>query len=90
MKETRLKRAEIHSHHLRPGRTNHSENGVPFPPFVALEIVRFDSDPGFYLMHIAEDGSRADTYHSTIEDAMHQAEFEFEVRPDEWNDAPAT
>jgi hypothetical protein len=25
-----------------------------------------------------------DTYHDSIEDAMAQADFEFEVRPDEW------
>jgi hypothetical protein len=30
---------------------------------------------------------KAHTHHDTLGDALHQAEWEFEVMPDEWADA---
>jgi hypothetical protein len=59
-------------------------NGADFPPFVTLEIAQFPSDSGFYLLHICANGEVADTWHQTVEEAMHQAEFEFGVQPGEW------
>ena len=79
-----VKRAVLGDHHLRPGRTRHSLNGKDFPPFVSLEIAQFPTDSGFYLLHICASGEVADTWHETVEDAMHQAEFEFGVHKDEW------
>ena|SRR5216684_2168918 len=74
------------SHHK--SRTKHKISdslGVrDFPDFVRLEIAQFPGDEGYYLNHICEDGSVADTWHNTIQDAFHQAEWEFGVRPDEW------
>ncbi len=81
-------------HHLRPGRTRHTiSNGAgerEFPPFVKLKIAqsRYSSDLGFYLLHICADGSMADTYHSTVEEALHQAEREFGVQRSEWHVVP--
>jgi hypothetical protein len=81
-------------HHLRPGRTRHTiSNGTverEFPPFVRLEIARsgFANDLGFYLLHICADGSMADTHHSTVEEALHQAEWEFGVQRSEWHVVP--
>jgi hypothetical protein len=37
-------------------------------------------------MHICADGTGTDTWHESLEDAMHQADFEFGVQPDEWLD----
>ncbi len=79
-----LKRVVLTDHHLRPGRTRHTMNGTDFPPFVSLEIAQFPNDSGFYLLHICATGEVADTWHETLEDAMHQAEFEFGVQEDEW------
>ena len=76
------------ANHLRPGRTRHaisngrSERG--FSAFVRLEIARYPADDGYYLLHICEDGAVADTHHSTVEEAMHQAEWEFGVQRTEW------
>ena len=84
------------ANHLRPGRTRHTmSDGATereFPPFVRLEIAqsRYSSDPGFYLLHICVDGSTADTYHSTVEEALHQAEWEFGVQPNEWRVVPVS
>ncbi len=55
-----------------------------FPAFVRLEIAAYPGDDGYYLLHISEDGSMADTHHATIDEALHQAEWEFEVKPQEW------
>lgn len=79
-----LKRVVLGSHHLRPGRTRHRVNGKEFPPFVSLEIAQYQGDSGFYLLHICSDGAIADTHHESMEEAMHQAEFEFGVQSNEW------
>jgi hypothetical protein len=83
-----VKRVKLGPHHLRPGLTQHrlhDAKGVrDFPPFVALEIAHYPSDSGYYLFHVPESGPGADTWHESLEDAMHQAEFEFKA--DEWVD----
>jgi hypothetical protein len=57
-----------------------------FPLFVTLEIARskYSDDPGYYLLHICEDGSVADTHHDTVDEAQHQAEWELGVQRSEW------
>ncbi len=76
-------------HHLRPGRTRHQiadgHGRRGFPPFVRLEIAQYPGDSSYYLLHICGDGQIADTNHETIEEAMHQAEWEFGVQPNEWD-----
>jgi len=62
-------------------------NGNDFPPFVRLEIAQYPSDNGFYLLHICASGEVADTCHESMEEAMHQAEFEFGVQESEWESA---
>ncbi|HEY9127152.1 MAG TPA: hypothetical protein VIM62_08490 [Acidobacteriaceae bacterium] len=87
-----VKRVELGPHHRDLGTTKHTlvdSHGLrSFPPFVSLEITRWSEpdDDGFYLMHICADGSAADTWHESLEDAFHQAEFELGVHPDEWTD----
>jgi hypothetical protein len=51
-----------------------------------LEIATYGSDSGFFLFHLCADGSGTDTWHQTLDDAFHQAEFEFKVSRDEWHD----
>lgn len=76
------------ANHLRPGRTRHAisdgKSEREFPPFVRLEIARHPGDADYYLLHICDDGSVADTCHSTVEEALHQAEWEFGVQKSEW------
>lgn len=87
-----IKHAEIRPENRSIGRVRHAlidEVGSrSFSEFVRLEIATYGSDRGFYLFHICADGKVADTWHETLEDAIHQAEFEFEIRPDEWQDSP--
>jgi hypothetical protein len=59
-------------------------NSKDFSPFVSLEIAQYPEDSGFYLLHICSDGAVADTHHESMEEAIHQAEFEFGVQSNEW------
>jgi len=85
-----LKRVQLTERHLNPGRTRHTlidGNGSrAFSAFTSLEIVQFEDNPGFYLMHLCADGTGTDTWHETVDDALHQAEWELDVRRDEWED----
>jgi hypothetical protein len=57
------------------------------PEFVRLEIaVPLGGLSEYYLLHICADGSGTDTWHRTLEDALHQAKFEFNIEPSEWRD----
>jgi hypothetical protein len=81
-------KAALGARHLRPGRTRHmisdGKGQREFPPFVRLEIAQYPGDEGCYLLHICEDGSTADTWHETVDEALHQAEWEFGVLGSEW------
>lgn len=83
-----LYRVELAPHHHRPGRTKHTLSdsaGIrDFPPFKALEICSTAPDEGFYLMYEPEHGTGTDTWHQTLDDAFHQAEWEFGVARNEW------
>ena len=86
----KIKRVDITDRHVRPGRTRHylggSSGRVEFPPFTSLVIAQYPGDSGYYLLHLCDDGTGTDTYHSTIEEAVHQAAYEFDVKPEEWVD----
>jgi hypothetical protein len=83
-----LFRVELAERHLQPGRTKHTlsdASGVrDSPSFKALEICSSADDSGYYLMYEPESGHGTDTWHQNLEDAMHQAEWEFGVISTEW------
>ena len=83
-----IRKVILGPHHLSPGRTKHtlidSHGATEFKPFTSLVIARYPGDDGFYLMHVCQDGSGTDTWHQTFDDALHQASYEFEVKPEEW------
>ena len=85
-----IKKVVLKERHLRPGRTKHflcdSQGKSEFAPFTSLEIAQYPGDSGFYLLHLCENGKGTDTYHATLNDALHQAEFEFEVRAEGWDE----
>ena len=83
-----LLRVLLGLNHLYPGRTRHASADVQgergFPPFVRLEVAQYPGDSSCYLLHVCENGEIADTNHETIEEAIHQAEWEFGVQRKEW------
>ena len=84
-----LFRVELGPHHLRPGRAKHRLKDATglreFPPFKALEICTTSPPGSFYLLYEPETGPGTDTLHESLEDAFHQAEWEFGVGRDEWH-----
>jgi hypothetical protein len=83
-----LLRCELGAHHNSHFNTTHhfiDTAARSFPASVALEIVQAEGDSHFYLLHIAQSGPSADTFHLTLDDAKHQAALEFGVKESEWS-----
>jgi len=71
--------------HKSTGRTRHEIGGLPMPQPSELRVVRDPEEHGFYLFYCDATGAEmTDTFHLTLGDAFAQAEFEFQVRADEW------
>jgi hypothetical protein len=67
------------------GKTKHYFGNEELPKPVELQIVQYDGDTGYYLFYLNKDGEEmTDTYHDTIEAAFRQAEWEFNIKQDEW------
>jgi hypothetical protein len=80
-----LREVRLRPEHRPTGKTRHSINGAAFPPTTTLRIVQYDGDPGYLLLHFDKDGREgADTWHATLDDAMAQANWEFQVNPEDW------
>lgn len=82
-----LKRVRLSPDHQPTGRTQHFYDNQPVPIPVELRIVRYSSDPGYYLFYCDDSGSEmTDTYHDSIQEAMEQANWEFNIEARDWED----
>lgn len=85
-----VKEVTLGRHHLRPGRTKHTlvdgQGRRDFAPFTSLQIAHDPDSSGYFLLYFTEQGAGTDTFHLSLEDALHQAEWEFEVKSEEWTD----
>jgi hypothetical protein len=71
--------------HQPTGKTRHHHGAAELPVAVVLKIARYDDAEGFYLLHFDADGNElTDTFHESVEDARAQADWEYEVKPYEW------
>ncbi len=81
-----LWRIRLGDAHKPTGRTRHFVGNTPAPIPVELSIVQYPGDPGYYLFYCDESGKKfTDTYHESVEQAKAQAEWEYNVRPEEWS-----
>ncbi len=72
-------------HHVPTGRTHHYQGDAELPPPTELKIAKYADVDGYYVLHFDADGNElTDTFHDTMEEALAQAEWEFNVRPFEW------
>lgn len=64
----------------------HYSNGDLLPRPTALSIAEYiGGSGGFYLFYLDETGKeQTDTFHDTLEQAFNQAEFEFNIKKNEW------
>ncbi|MBW8309099.1 MAG: hypothetical protein K0M45_05615 [Candidatus Paracaedibacteraceae bacterium] len=52
-----------------------------------LQIVQYPGDKGVYLFYCDKEGHEiTDTFHENIQDAMSQAEWEFNIKENDWED----
>jgi hypothetical protein len=60
------------------GATRHFVKGEQISSFVNIALARYEDQSGIYLFYCDEDWNViTDTYHSTVDDAIGQAEYEF-------------
>src|SRR2546429_373327 len=89
------RRIVLKPHHVRTGKTRHTQatwsdsegliRGAELPVPHELMITQIKPDPGYYLLYLDANGNEiTDTYHETLESAMEQAKWEFNVEPNEW------
>ena len=80
-----LKEISIENNHKIS--TNHYVNGSNVSPKInKIKIVKFDNDPGFYLLYFDKEGNElTDTYHTDLLNLLEQIRYEFglTVQPDE-------
>jgi hypothetical protein len=78
-------------YNARPtARTTHRVAGDVLAPAAALAICQYDGDSQFYLFYCDDEWNVCtDTCHSSIDEAKHQAEFEYEGVSALWRPAAA-
>lgn len=90
------RRIALKPHHQPTGKTVHRSGtishkgelikGPELPAPHALMIAQLSPDPGYLLLYLDETGEEiTDTYHDSLEEALDQAKWEFNVKPDEWD-----
>lgn len=83
---TVLREVTLGAGHRATGGTRHYRGGAELPPPAALRIIKFVGDSGYYLLYLDKEGfEMTDTYHDSVEEAMAQADWEFQVKPHDWN-----
>jgi len=81
-----LRQVKLSSSHNQPtGKTHHYHGKKELPAPAMLQIAKYSEDPGYYLLYLDANGNElTDTYHDSMEEAIAQAEWEFQVKPSEW------
>ncbi len=82
-----LKRVRLGPQHhasLTKHTISDSKGERDFPPFTELVITADPDEASCFLFHVCADGQVADTWHQSQEEALHQSEWEFGVRREEW------
>ncbi len=89
------RRIKLKPHHVPTGKTRHTQGawsddeglvrGAELPAPHELMIAQLPPDRGYYLLYLDENGNEiTDTYHDSLEKALAQAKWEFDIDPDEW------
>jgi len=89
------RRIVLKPHDVPTGKTRHTKGtwsddeglvrGPKLPAPHELVIAQLPPDEGYYLLYFDESGKEiTDTYHETLDRAMEQAKWEFNVEPNEW------
>lgn len=75
----------IDERHRPTGNTTHYNGNTVLGPFAIIAICKYGDDNGFYLFYCDDHWEvLTDTFHESLEDAMEQAEFEFQGISEAW------
>lgn len=78
--------SSIDERHRPTGNCRQIVAGVLQGPAAGLAICQYEGETGYYLFGCDEDWSKlTDTWHERMEDALSQAEFEYEGVSKSWN-----
>lgn len=81
-----VKQIKLQAKHIPTQRTHHHIGEKEIPPTDSLKIVEYENTEGYYLLHYDANGIEiADTFHESIDDAFAQAEWEYNIKPNEWD-----
>lgn len=90
------RRITLKSHHTPTGKTRHFLSslvdddlirGPELPAPHALMIAQLPPDEGFYFLYLDGDGDEiTDTWHESLEKALSQAKWEFNVEFEDWEE----
>lgn len=89
-----FRQIRLKPHHTATGKTKHyqgslSPQGLERGPELQtphqLMVAQIPPDQGYYLLYLDARGNEiTDTYHDSLETALEQAKWEFNVEPHEW------
>ena len=80
-----IQRLILSDHHRSTDKTRHFVYGNLISSPTEIQIVKYPDDPGYYLFYLDAEGQEmTDTYHDSLDKAMIQASWEFQVKADEW------
>jgi hypothetical protein len=69
------------------GKTVHYSGRNELPVPFSLEIIQYNDDAGYYLFYLDKNGEvQTDTYHDSLQAAMEQAQWEFDISEDDWEE----
>jgi hypothetical protein len=75
----------IDGRHRPTGNCRQIVDGVLQGPAAGLAVCQFEGEDSYYLFGCDADWNElTDTWHETLEDALHQAEFEYEGVSETW------
>jgi hypothetical protein len=75
----------IDERHRHTGNTKQIWNGVLLGPASGLAICQYPNESSFFLFGCDDKWNvRSDTWHETLDDAIRQAEFEYEGSQQTW------
>lgn len=84
---TVLKEVRLNAKHQPTGNTIHYLGDERMQTPKQLRIMKYSDGVEYYLLYLDENGNElTDTCHETLQAALEQANWEFDIKPSEWTD----
>jgi hypothetical protein len=82
-----LKQVQLEEKHRPTGNTTHYLGNERMQAPKQLRIMRYSDGAEYYLLYLDDNGTElTDTCHESLEAALEQADWEFNVKANEWSD----